>query len=87
MSKSLNNSTIKYSTAKIIILIALALVSLTNIFGIKAAGMSVLFGIGAFIVFKIIERQTLSECGLDIKSIKNNRRIATIWIWIAQYHP
>ncbi len=82
MSKSLNNSIIKYSTAKIIILIAMALVSLTNIFGVKAAGMSVLFGIGAFIAFKIIERRTFGECGLDIKSIKKTAK-ATIWIWIA----
>jgi uncharacterized protein len=82
MIKSTDNSIKKHSTAKNIILMAMALVSLTNIFGIKAAGMSVLLGIGAFVVFKIIERQTLGECGLDVKSIKKTAN-ATIWIWIA----
>jgi uncharacterized protein len=82
MIKSFNDSTLKFSTAKIIILTAMALVSLTNIFGINAAGMSVLLGIGAFIIFKIIEKQTLRECGLDVKSIKKTAK-AAIWIWVA----
>jgi membrane protease YdiL (CAAX protease family) len=82
MKTSFDNSIKKHSMAKIIVMTTMVLVSLTNIFGVAAAGMSVLIGVGAFIVFKIFEQQSFRECGLDLKSIKTTVN-PTIWILIA----
>ena len=70
------------SVAKVVVLVLMALVSLTNLFGITAAGVSVILGIAAFFVFKIVEKQTFQDCGLDFKSIGKEAKRPAIWLWI-----
>ena len=72
----------RYRSAKVVVLIIMALVSLTNLFGIPAAGISVILGIAAFFIFKIVEKQTFQACGLDFKSIGKEARRPAIWLWI-----
>lgn len=64
------------------ILVLMGLVSLTNLFGVAAAGLSVIIGLVAFFGFKIAEKQTLQECGLDIKSIGKGIKIQGMWLWL-----
>ena len=82
MNKSLDHTAPNHRLAKTVALAAMALVSLTNLFGVPAAGMSVVLGIGAFLAFKIIEKQSFGACGLGIQSIKEAAK-TSIWIWIA----
>jgi len=70
------------SAAKVAVLVLMALVSLTNLFGISAAGVSVILGIAAFFVFKIVERQTFQACGCDFKSMGKEAKRPAIWLWI-----
>lgn len=70
------------STAKLVVLVIMALVSLTNLFGISAAGLSVILGIVALFVFKKVERQTFQECGLGFKSIGKAGKKPVIWLLI-----
>jgi membrane protease YdiL (CAAX protease family) len=76
------NSMKRNSVAKLVVLVIMALVSLTNLFGISAAGVSVILGIAAFFVFKKVEKQTFKECGLDFKSIGKEAKRPAIWPWI-----
>ena len=69
-------------TAKVVVLVIMAVVSLTNLFGLSAAGISVILGIAAFFVFKIIEKQTHQECGLGFKSLGETVKKPAIWLWI-----
>jgi len=70
------------STAKVVVLVIMALVSLTNLFGISAAGISVILGVVTFFGFKIVEKQTFQECGLGYKSLGKVENKSAIWIWI-----
>ncbi len=70
------------STAKVVVLVIMALVSLTNLFGISAAGISVILGIVSFFIFKRAEKQTFQECGLGFKSIGKAVKKPAIWLWI-----
>ena len=70
------------STAKVAVLVIMALVSIANLFRISTAGISVILGIAAFFVFKIVEKQTFQECGLDFKSIGKAAKKPAIWLWI-----
>ena len=69
-------------TAYVIVLVIMAVVSLTNLFGLSAAGISVILGIVAFFVFRIIDKQTYQECGLGWKSLGEMVQRPAIWLWI-----
>lgn len=68
--------------AKVVVLVIMALVSLTNLFGISAAGISVIIGIAAFFFFKIVEKKTFQECGLGFRSIGKAAKRPNIWVWM-----
>lgn len=72
--------TTKFSIVTIIIM---TLVSFTNLFGINVAGSTVIIGIIAFFIDKIIRKQTFAGSGLDFKAIGRNLKERSIWLWIA----
>lgn len=70
------------NVAKVVVLVVMALVSLTNLFGISAAGISVVLGVAAFFVFKIVEKQTFQESGMNFRSISKEVKKPVILLWI-----
>jgi len=69
-------------TAKVVVLAIMTAVSLTNLFGLKAAGISVILGIAAFLAFKIVEKQTFQECGSGFGTIGQALKSPGLWILI-----
>lgn len=67
---------------KAIVLILMAFLSLTNLFGVTVAGVSVLVGVTAFFIFKKKENKTYQESGFDIKSAWQTASRPKIWLWI-----
>lgn len=63
-------------------LVLMTLLSMTNLFGIPAAGLSVILGLVAFFVVKRIEKQPRLDSGLDIASIGKSLKTPRIWYWI-----
>ena len=72
----------KNPRAKVVVLVLMTIVSLTNLFGLSAAGISVIWGIIAYFVFKIAEKQSFQECGSDFKSLGEVIKKPGIWLWI-----
>ena len=72
----------KNSTSKVVVLVIMALVSLTNLFGISAAGISVILGIIAFFINKTVDKQTFQESVLDFKLIGKKVKMPAIWLWM-----
>ena len=66
-----------------IAMIAMAVISFVNLFGVSAAGISVLLGVVFFFINKGIEKQPYAGSGLDIKAIGANLKKVSIWFWIA----
>jgi len=64
------------------ILLAMAVISLTQLFGLSIAGVSVLIGILFFFIDKVISKTPSSESGLHIKAIGSNLKEKKIWVWI-----
>lgn len=64
----------KNSTMKAVVLVVIALVSLSNLFGISAAGLSVILGVIGLFVFKRVEKLSFDDVGLGSRSIKSIRR-------------
>lgn len=60
----------------------MAAISLTQIFSIGIAGVTVLLGIAFFFVDQAIRKVPAVESGLDIKLIGRNFQDKKIWIWI-----
>lgn len=67
---------------KIVMLIIMVLFSLTNLFGVAVAGISVILGVVFFFICKAVERQTYEVSGLNIKSIGEDLKDFKIWLWI-----
>ncbi len=63
-------------------MIAMAVVSFTNLFGIKAAGVSVIIGVVLFFVNKLMERRVYSGSGLDFEAIGSDIKKKSLWFWI-----
>ena len=72
----------KDKAVKVIILSVIAIVSLTNLFGLAAAGISVILGVFAFFVFNRLENKTIKDNGLDLRSINKELRQPFMWLWI-----
>lgn len=70
------------ATFKGLILLLMGVVSLTNSFGIPAAGISVILGVIGFFVFKFLDKQSFKEYGLDFKSILNEITKSWNLVWI-----
>ena len=72
----------KNITAKVVVLALMTVVSLTNLFGLSAAGISVILGMTAFFAFKIIEKQTFQECGSSFKTMAQIVKKPAVWLWL-----
>jgi len=64
-------------------LVLMALVSFSNLVGLRIAGISVVIGVIFFFVTRSRDRQLLTEAGLDLKALKKNFRDKSLWFWIA----
>lgn len=67
----------------LIAIVIMTILSFTNLFDVKIAGMSVIIGIAAFFISKVAEKQTDNNSGLDIKAIATGLKDKKLWLWIA----
>ena len=67
---------------KVITLSIIAIVSLTNLFGLAAAGISVVLGVFAFFIFNRLENKTIKDSGLDLRSINKELKQPFVWLWM-----
>ncbi len=70
------------TTMKILALLAMAGISMTQFLGIGIAGVSVFIGISFFFMDRAIHKTPFSERGLHDKAIGSNLTKKKIWIWI-----
>lgn len=67
----------------IMVMVLMALVSFTNLFGIHAAGISVCLGVIFFFINNAREKQaSAADSGLDFKAIGTNLKEKSIWFWM-----
>jgi len=64
-------------------MIAMAVISFSNLLGVMAAGISVFLGLIFFFVNKAMEKQSFAGSGLDFKAIGTSLKEKTLWFWIA----
>lgn len=67
----------------LIVMIIMAIVSFTNLFGLQVAGASVIIGVVFFFINKAREKESDSDSGFDIKTMGKDLSNSKIWIWIA----
>ena len=78
----------KISPAAIVAIIAITFISFANFFhltigdNIGFAGISIIIGIVAFFVVKMIEKQPFEGSGFDIRAIPKNLKDKKNWFWI-----
>ena len=65
-----------------IAMIIMAVVSFSNLFGLKIAGVSVIIGVVFFFINKAYEKQPFVGSGLDIGAIGTNLKDRKIWFWV-----
>lgn len=63
-------------------IIAMAVISFINLFGITAAGISVCIGVVFFFINNVVTKQGFEGSGLDLKAIRINLQDRSIWFWI-----
>lgn len=63
-------------------LIVMSVLSFTNFFGTRIAGVAVIVGVIFFFLHKRREGETSSNSGLDIKAIGHDLKQKGIWFWI-----
>lgn len=69
--------------AQTIALIAMILISFTNLFGLGVAGISVCLGVIFFFVDKAMAKRPFAGSGLDFSALGSNLKGKSIWFWIA----
>jgi len=67
----------------LIAIILMAILSFSNLLGLKIAGLAVVVGVILFFVHKASEKQPFEGSGLDIGAIRINFKDKSIWFWIA----
>ncbi len=67
----------------LIAMFAMAIVSFSNLFGIKIAGISVIIGVVSFFINKAFQKQSFKDSGFDVKAIRTDLKDRKIWLWIA----
>lgn len=72
----------KINNLSIIAIIAMIVLSVTNLFGFNGASISVILGVIFFFVNKIITKQPFEGSGLDIKKVKADLKDKSIWVWL-----
>ncbi len=63
-------------------LVAMAILSLTNLFGVPAAGIAVLVGILFCFFSSREEKQTAEENPLNIKTLGKALKNKSVWLWL-----
>ena len=76
----MTNNGEKIKRLSLVMLILMAALSLTNLFGIALAGYSVIVGVVFFFIDK--GKGSWTNSGLDIAAIRNNLSDIKIWLWI-----
>lgn len=61
----------------------MAILSFSNLLGLKIAGLAVVVGVVFFFVHKVSEKQPFEGSGLDIGAIRINFKDKSIWFWMA----
>lgn len=69
-------------TTPLLTILIMVILSFSNLFGLKIAGLSVVIGIVFFFINKGMEKQPFKDSGLDIHAIKTNLKVNRIWFWI-----
>ena len=72
----------KPSLIAIIIMVVMAAVSFTNLFGLNLSAAAVIVGIIFFFIDKMIEKQPMRGSGLDYKGIGASLKDKKIWFWL-----
>lgn len=67
----------------LMVIIAMVILSFTNLLGLNIAGASIILGVIFFFINKTIDKQPMRDSGLDIRSIGANLKDKKIWFWIA----
>lgn len=65
-----------------LVLIAMVIISFTNLFGLPAAGISNILGVIFFFVAKAAEKRPFAGSGLDITALGQNLKERSIWFWL-----
>lgn len=63
-------------------MLAMAVISFSNLFGLRIAGASVIIGVACFFINNAYEKQPSAGSGLDIKAIGVNLKDRQIWLWV-----
>jgi uncharacterized protein len=66
----------------LMVMIAMVILSFTNLFGLNIAGASIILGVVFFFINKAFDKQPMTGSGLDIKAIGTNLKDKKIWFWI-----
>lgn len=69
-------------TMPFIVMIAMVIISFSNLFGLNVAGVAVIVGIVFFFINNLHEKEPTESSGLDIKAIKTNLKENGIWLWM-----
>lgn len=64
-----------------VILVGMAVVSCTNLFGLSLSSIAIFLGLVAFFLDKRLQNQPMQGSGLDLRAIRSDLRNRTIWIW------
>lgn len=75
-------NTKKLSIIAIIVMVIMAIVSFTNLFGLSLSSAAIIIGVVFFFIDKMIEKQPMRGSGLDFKAIGENLKDKKIWIWL-----
>lgn len=65
-----------------IAIIAMAILSFTNLFNLEISSICIFIGIAFFFINRAIEKQPMKGSGLDFSSIVTNLKDRKIWFWI-----
>jgi membrane protease YdiL (CAAX protease family) len=66
----------------LIVMIIMVGLSFTNLLGLNISGACIILGVVFFFINKTVDKQPMSESGLDIRAIGTNLRNRKVWIWL-----
>lgn len=66
----------------VIVMLSMVVLSFANLFGFNISSACIFIGVGFFFINKVIEKESMKDSGLDIKSVGANLKDRKIWIWI-----
>ena len=69
-------------TLPLLTMIAMVILSFTNLFGLNIAGAAIFVGVIFFFVNKAVEKEPYKGSGLDFSSIRNDLKDIKVWFWV-----